>query len=75
LRSQQPNFPAAKRSASNSLPSIHRGQTISVLDEPTTGPHPSEVQNFIAQLDGLVDRGNPVIVVKHDMGVVARAIT
>jgi excinuclease ABC subunit A len=53
------------------LQSIQRGQTIYVLDEPTTGLHPSDVESLIAQLDGLVDRGNTVIVVEHDMSVVA----
>jgi excinuclease ABC subunit A len=53
------------------LQSIQRGQTIYVLDEPTTGLHPSDVEKLIAQLDGLVDRGNTVIVVEHDMSVVA----
>jgi excinuclease ABC subunit A len=53
------------------LQSIQRGQTIYVLDEPTTGLHPSDVEKLVAQLDGLVDRGNTVIVVEHDMRVVA----
>ena len=42
-----------------------------VLDEPTTGLHPSDVQRLVAQLDGLVESGNTVIVVEHDMRVVA----
>ena len=48
-----------------------RGNTLYVLDEPTTGLHPSDVQRLVAQLDGLVKLGNTVIVVEHDLDVVA----
>ncbi len=48
-----------------------RGHTLYVLDEPTTGLHPSDVEKLMLQLDGLVESGNTVIVVEHDMRVVA----
>ncbi len=48
-----------------------RGDTLYVLDEPTTGLHPADVERLIAQLDGLVESGNTVLVVEHDMRVVA----
>jgi excinuclease ABC subunit A len=48
-----------------------RGNTLYVLDEPTTGLHPFDVQRLVAQLDGLVELGNTVIVVEHDMDVIA----
>jgi excinuclease ABC subunit A len=48
-----------------------RGNTLYVLDEPTTGLHPADVERLVAQLDGLVDAGNTVVVVEHDMRVVA----
>jgi excinuclease ABC subunit A len=48
-----------------------RGNALYVLDEPTTGLHPSDVQRLVAQLDGLVELGNTVIVVEHDLDVVA----
>ena len=44
-----------------------RGETLYVLDEPTTGLHPSDVAKLMKQLDGLVEAGNTVIVVEHDM--------
>ena len=48
-----------------------RGSTLYILDEPTTGLHPSDVERLMTQLDGLVDAGNTVIVVEHDMQVAA----
>jgi len=48
-----------------------RGNTLYVLDEPTTGLHPSDVQRLVTQLDGLVELGNTVLVVEHDLDVVA----
>ena len=47
-----------------------RGDTLYVLDEPTTGLHPSDVERLVTQLDGLVDAGNTVIVVEHDMHMI-----
>lgn len=53
------------------LQRMQRGNTLYVLDEPTTGLHPSDVEKLIAQLDGLVEAGNTMIMVEHDMRVVA----
>src|SRR5665213_2692121 len=53
------------------LQRTQRGNTLYVLDEPTTGLHPSDVEKLMTQLDGLVEAGNTVIVVEHDMRVVA----
>jgi excinuclease ABC subunit A len=52
------------------LQRIQRGDTLYVLDEPTTGLHPADVERLVAQLDELVDAGNTVVVVEHDMRVV-----
>ena len=48
-----------------------RGNSLYVLDEPTTGLHPADVEKLMVQLQGLVDAGNTVIVVEHDMQVIA----
>jgi excinuclease ABC subunit A len=53
------------------LQRAQRGDTLYVLDEPTTGLHPADVERLAIQLDGLVEAGNTVIVVEHDMRVVA----
>jgi excinuclease ABC subunit A len=47
------------------------GSTLYILDEPTTGLHPSDVERLMAQLNRLVDAGNTVVLVEHDMHVVS----
>ncbi len=53
------------------LQRVQRGGTLYVLDEPTTGLHPADVDRLMTQLSGLVDAGNTVVVVEHEMRVVA----
>ncbi|WP_093559893.1 excinuclease ABC subunit UvrA [Pseudoduganella namucuonensis] len=48
-----------------------RGNALYVLDEPTTGLHPSDIDKLMKQLHGLVDAGNTVVVVEHNMQVLA----
>ncbi|GAA4295288.1 excinuclease ABC subunit UvrA [Nibribacter koreensis] len=53
------------------LQRLSRGNSLYILDEPTTGLHPSDVEKLMAQLEKLVDAGNTVIVVEHTMRVAA----
>ena len=48
-----------------------RGRSLYVLDEPSTGLHPADVDKLMTQLQGLVDAGNTVVVVEHEMRLVA----
>ncbi|MEU8029087.1 excinuclease ABC subunit UvrA [Streptomyces sp. NPDC049099] len=50
-----------------------RGHTLYLLDEPTAGLHPADVEVLMERLHGLVDAGHTVVVVEHDMTVVAGA--
>jgi excinuclease ABC subunit A len=55
------------------LQRTQRGATLYVLDEPTTGLHPRDVDRLLEQLDTLVTAGHTVIVVEHEMRVVAQS--
>ncbi len=54
------------------LQRTQRGATLYVLDEPTTGLHPRDIDRLLVQLNRLVDSGHTVIVVEHDMRTVAQ---
>ena len=55
------------------LQRIPRGSTLYVIDEPTIGLHPADVDKLMLQLEALVDAGNTVVLAEHDMRVAAAA--
>jgi excinuclease ABC subunit A len=58
---------------STELQRVQNGNTLYLLDEPTTGLHPADVERLLNVLHALVEAGNTVVVVEHDMDVVACA--
>ncbi|SNR85197.1 excinuclease ABC subunit UvrA [Actinomadura mexicana] len=49
------------------------GRTIYVLDEPTTGLHFEDIRKLLGVLNGLVDKGNTVLVIEHNLDVIKTA--
>ena len=57
-------FDLSKRSTS---------KTLYILDEPTTGLHFSDVQKLLVILDQLVEKGNTVVIIEHNLDIIANA--
>ncbi len=58
---------------SKELSKSSTGQTLYILDEPTTGLHFADIQNLLNVLNRLTDQGNTVIVIEHNMDVIKTA--
>jgi excinuclease UvrABC ATPase subunit len=52
---------------------LHKKGSIYVLDEPTTGLHMSDITHLLAVMNRLVDSGNTVIVIEHNLDVIRNA--
>jgi excinuclease ABC subunit A len=55
------------------LQRVQHGATLYVIDEPTIGLHPADVDKLLIHLDALVDVGNTIVVAEHEMRVAAAA--
>ena len=55
------------------LSKVATGQTIYILDEPTTGLHFADIQRLLEVLERLVDAGNSVVVIEHNLDVIKTA--
>jgi excinuclease ABC subunit A len=55
------------------LQRAHRGHSLYLLDEPTSGLHPADTALLLRQLHRLVDAGNTVVLVEHDLDAIATA--
>ena len=68
--------PAARRSGSSSSSELQKrstGRTVYVLDEPTTGLHFEDIRKLLLVLGRLVDQGNTVLVIEHNLDVIKTA--
>jgi len=58
---------------SSELSKIATGKTLYILDEPTTGLHFADIEKLLEVLQRLVDSGNTVLVIEHNLDVIKQA--
>ncbi|MZH46078.1 MAG: excinuclease ABC subunit UvrA, partial [Nitrospinae bacterium] len=58
---------------SKELSKCSTGRTLYILDEPTTGLHFADIEHLLKVLDKLVDAGNTVVIIEHNMDVIKTA--
>jgi excinuclease ABC subunit A len=64
---------AQRMKLSSELSKVATGRTLYILDEPTTGLHIHDVRQLLSVLDRLVERGNTVVVIEHNVDVIKSA--
>ncbi len=64
---------AQRMKLSSELAKVATGKTFYILDEPTTGLHIHDVRQLLAVLQELVERGNTVVVIEHNLDVIKTA--
>ncbi len=52
---------------------LHKKGSIYIMDEPTTGLHMSDIKHLISIMDRLVDAGNTVVVIEHNLDIIRQA--
>jgi excinuclease ABC subunit A len=66
-------FPKIYRKLASELSKKDTGKTLFILDEPTTGLHFKDIKVLLEMLNKLVNKGNTVIVIEHNMDVIKTA--
>jgi excinuclease ABC subunit A len=73
LRPEKARLPRKEKRGKPLPPAIPSKQTLYVLDEPTVGLHMADVEKLIRVLHRLADAGNTVVVIEHNLDVIAEA--